>query len=270
MMSPRQLLDQITLTCLKLQLLDRLVGYLAWQRRRGVRRRLEATLEQAGHYPDEVVRGPFSGMRLPPRTMFLDARFEKVFGAYEHELFPWLEELASSPNQFSKVVNVGAADGFFAVGLARLLPQVEVVAFEPNGVKTPVLREMARINGVDGRITLHGFCREPDLQALSCDEPVLVVMDIDGGERDLLDPQAVPWLVRAAILVETHDAFVPGVTALLMKRFAASHSIVEFSMRGPDFGSIAPLRGLRMHEVDALVGSERPGLQSWLWMRPLV
>jgi hypothetical protein len=27
---------------------------------------------------------------------------------------------------------------------------------------------------------------------------------------------------------------------------------------------------LRMFEVDALVGSERPGLQSWLWLKPLV
>ncbi len=270
MMSPRRLLDRITLACLRLPLLDRLVGYLAWQRRRVVRWRLEAALAQKGGYPDEVVRGPFAGMRLPPRSMFFDARFEKVFGAYEHELFPWLEEIAATPKAFAQVVNVGAADGFFTVGLARLLPGVDVLAFEPNEVKTPVLKEMARLNQVEGQISLRGFCRPDDLKALEPEGPVLVVMDVDGGERDLLDPEAVHWLGKAAILVETHDAFVPGVTALLKKRFAKTHAVVEFTMRGPDYGDIEPLRGLRMFEVDALVGSERPGLQSWLWLKPLV
>jgi hypothetical protein len=202
--------------------------------------------------------------------MFFDARFEKVFGAYEHELFPWLEEIAATPKSFAQVVNIGAADGFFTVGLARLLPTVEVVAYEPNPVKTPVLQEMARLNQVEGQISLRGFCRPDDLKALETGGPVLVVMDVDGGERDLLDPEAVPWLGKAAILVETHDAFVPGVTDLLKKRFAGTHAVVEFTMRGPDYGDIEPLRGLRMFEVDALVGSERPGLQSWLWLKPLV
>jgi hypothetical protein len=105
MMSPRRLLDKITLACLKLQLLDRIIGYLAWQRRRGVRRRLESDLAQTGQYPDEVIRGTFSGMRLPPRTLLLNARFEKVFGAYEHEVFKWLEQLAAVPRAFSLIVS---------------------------------------------------------------------------------------------------------------------------------------------------------------------
>ncbi len=269
-MSPRRLLDKITLACLRLPLLDRLVGYLAWQRRRVVRWRLESALAEAGLYPDEVIRGPFAGMRLPPRSMFFDARFEKVFGAYEHELFPWLEEIAATPKAFAQVVNVGAADGFFTVGLARLLPGVDVLAFEPNEVKTPVLKEMARLNQVEGQISLRGFCRPDDLKALGPEGPVLVVMDVDGGERDLLDSEAVPWLGRAAILVETHDAFVPGMMALLKSRFEASHTIVELTMQGPEHGGIKQLQDLRMFEVDALVGSERPGLQSWLWLKPLV
>jgi hypothetical protein len=144
------------------------------------------------------------------------------------------------------------------------------VAFEPNPVKTPVLTEMARRNSVDSRISLRGFCRPDDLKALAPEGTILLVMDVDGGERDLLDPEAVPWLGNAAILVETHDAFVPDVTALLKKRFAETHTIVEFTMRGPDYGGIKQLQDLRMFEVDALVGSERPGLQSWLWMKPLV
>jgi len=96
------------------------------------------------------------------------------------------------------------------------------------------------------------------------------VVDVDGYEKPLLDPHVVPWLVAATLLVETHDCFVPGITELLKKRFLETHDIQEIAMSGPDYATIPALKGLTMHQLDAMVGSERPALQSWLWMRPKV
>jgi hypothetical protein len=82
-----------------------------------------------------------------------------------------------------------------------------------------------------------------------------------------LNPAAYPVWTSCDLLVETHDAFVPGITETLKARFAATHEIEEIPMRGVDFSTLPLLRGLPMAEVEALVGSERPDLQSWLWMR---
>ena len=269
-MSIRGLIDKSVIALLRFGFFDRVVGYLSFQRRRKTRRQVEERLVREGCYPNIGQAGAFAGMQLPGREAFVDARFEKTFGAYEHELFPLVAELGQTSAAFDTLVNVGAADGFYTVGLARLFPEAKILAFEPNARKTPVLLEMARLNGIDGRVHLSGACTPEILAGLAPTGSVLVVVDVDGYEKPLLDPQVVPWLVAASLLVETHDCFVPGITELLKKRFLATHEIQEIQMSGPDYGKIRPLSGLAMHQVDAMVGSERPSLQSWLWMQPKV
>ena len=50
--------------------------------------------------------------------------------------------------------------------------------------------------------------------------PALIVMDIEGAQTEPLEPDAVPGLARADILVETHDAFVATATETLIARFS--------------------------------------------------
>ncbi len=269
MASLRHLLDQILIRLLQHPFADRVAGYIAWQRRRKTRRQIEAQLIADNRYPDSVLTGPFAGMTLPDKSLFLDARFEKTFGAYEHELFPLIQSLAQNPNAFDQLINIGAADGFYTVGLAQLFPQAKVLAYEPNQVKTPVLQETARLNHVADRIELSGLCTPDVLNHLSPTPKTLLIVDVDGYEKPLLDPAQVPWLTSVSFLIETHDCFVPGITELLKQRFQPTHQIEEIPMAGPPYASIPPLKSLTMHQVDSMVGSERPNLQSWLWMTPL-
>lgn len=269
MASLRHLLDQILIRLLQHPFADRVAGYIAWQRRRKTRRQIEARLDAQGLYPDSIVNGPFAGMTLPPKALFLDARFEKTFGAYEYELFPLIQSLGQNPNAFDQLINIGAADGFYTVGLAQLFPQAKVLAYEPNQIKTPVLLETARLNHVADRIELSGLCSPDVLNRLTPTPKTLLIVDVDGYEKPLLDPAQVPWLTSVSLLIETHDCFVPGITELLKQRFQPTHQIEEISMAGPPYASIPPLKSLTMHQVDSMVGSERPNLQSWLWMTPL-
>jgi hypothetical protein len=52
-------------------------------------------------------------------------------------------------------------------------------------------------------------------------------MDVDGPEDELLNPQIIPSLRKAQIIVETHDYICPGVTARIKERFEYSHSITS-------------------------------------------
>lgn len=264
----RRLLDNTVLAALNVRVCDRAASYLSWQRRRRTRRIVESRLRDAGAYPNEVQAGPFRGMKLPSSEFFVDARFEKTFGAYEFELFDVITSLAADPGRFDRIVNLGAADGFYTVGLGMLFPRAIIEAYEPNTNKTPVMRELATLNQVAPRIRHHGACSPDDLRALDPEGSVLVVCDVDGYEKPLLDPAAIPWLNRAALLVETHDCFVPGITQLLKDRFKASHDVKEIAMHGFDYASLPLLASMTMHEVDSLVGSERPNLQSWLVLTP--
>lgn len=266
----RALLDEVIIKLLQVRWLDRFVGYLAYQRRRMTRRRVESRLEENGNYPDEVVRGPFCGMRFPGKSDYIDCRFEKVFGAYEHELFDVLGSLSSTTPAFDEVVVIGAADGFYAVGLALILPDVRIQAFERDAFRSRMLEKVASVNDVRDRIHLHGDCSPDILSRVLRECRSLVVCDVDGYETELMDPERIPELLSATLLIETHDCFVPGVCGLLKERFSDSHLIREIHMSGPDFSDRPELVGLKMHEVEALVGSDRPMLQTWLQMWPKI
>lgn len=268
MQKMRGLLDCVIGTMLKIQLFDRMAGYLEYQRRRKTRRAVEQRLDAQGLYPDEVLRGPFRGMKLPAKSEFFDCRFEKVFGTYEHELFEVLDTFPDRMPRGTDVFVVGAADGFYAVGIALTLPGSKIHAYERETGRREMLEKIARLNCTESRTIVMGECTPESLNETLPTALSLVICDVDGYESDLFDPELVPNLRLATLLVETHDCFVPGVSDCLKKRFSESHSIHEIHMAGPDFRFLPVLVNLKMHEVESLVGSDRPMLQTWLFMIP--
>src|SRR5262245_12377695 len=80
--------------------------------------------------PIRIVRGPFRGaiIVMNPRNSI-----RKILGIYERELNPWLEWVLP---RVSRVVDVGANDGYFTFGCAaafrRLKKTGGIVAFEPQ------------------------------------------------------------------------------------------------------------------------------------------
>src|SRR4051794_34631477 len=76
------------------------------------------TLAFSKEHGRTVIDGPFRGLRFPK---FAIGRGEMVVpqlvGSYERELQPFFEEIAAQ--EIEQVVDVGASDGYYAVGLAR-------------------------------------------------------------------------------------------------------------------------------------------------------
>lgn len=264
----RHLADWITLPALRFSWADRFAGFLAYQRRRATRRKIEGRLYASGMYGDEVTDGPFKGLRYPPLNQWASCRFEKIIGAYEHELHGLVTRLAAT-KQYDLIVNVGAAEGFYTAGLAMLFPKAKLVSFEGDEDRTRFCRNLCRINQVWERIETRGFCTAEDLVALNPAGRVLVWMDIDTGERPVLDPVKVPWLRGADILVELHDCLEPGLTPLIRGRFESTHRIEQFTTTGLEYARYPLLREMLFNEIEALVGDDRRGLQDWFFMEPV-
>jgi hypothetical protein len=172
----------------------------------------------------EVRSGPFAGMRYP---RFAVGRGELVvaqlLGAYELELHDTFEGvIARAPE---RVVDVGASDGYYAVGFARALPGAVVEAFEMNPFPARVCRALAEENGVADRVRLHGLATPESLAALAAPAGTFVLCDAEGAEAELMDPERVPWLRAADLVVELHDFAAPGIEELIRTRFAATHAV---------------------------------------------
>lgn len=260
--------DRISAGLLKLKPFDRLVRFLSYQRKRQMRRNVEARLRADGLYGDTVLEGPFKGMVYPDPERWASCRFEKINGFYESELNECIEEFVKRKPGITDVLNVGAAEGYFAVGFGRLYPEAKIYAFEPAEQKVGVLKDLARINQVEDRLKIEGFCDPAVLSATDVGDSPLLVCDVDGYEEELVDPEKVPWLKNADIILELHDFLVAGISDTIRSRFEQTHDIAVFSVDSVSYSRYPVLKDLAMDEIQAMTDSDRPCIHNWFVMEP--
>lgn len=217
-----------------------------------------------------VKTGPFAGMKYISYSIG-SAYIPKLLGIYERELDKVIDKVCMS--QPSLIVDVGAAEGYYAVGLARRNPNAQVVAFEMEERGRKALEEMTAMNHVQNRVDIRGKCEPPDLESiLNASSNSVVVCDTEGYEEILLDLSAVSSLEKASILVELHDFIVPGITDTLIQRFQVSHHIEQI-WQSPRSKDDFPWKTLGTSllpnsYLDWAVSEWRPVQMSWLWMVP--
>jgi hypothetical protein len=173
--------------------------------------------------PQTILAGPFAGMRY----VDVIGHLPKVLGIYELELRPAVERMvALAPDV---IVNVGTAEGYYAVGLARRLPDTRVIGYDIAALPRHRLAALSRLNDVESRVERRGYCSTEELGRVCAQaKRPAVVIDCEGAEQELLDPAKAPGLTRATVLVELHEMYRPGVTKLIESRFAPTHEILRY------------------------------------------
>ena len=222
---------------------------------------------------DRVRSGPFEGQMIVFRDTLHSTYVPKVLGLYERELHSTVEEICTRAP--STILNIGAGDGYYAIGFSQRLRGANLIAFEAESRARDNLKRNATLNGVANQINVHGSCGPLELrESLNNASRPTIICDVEGYEKELLDPASIPALNDADILVETHDFIVPGVTRLIKDRFSASHEITSIRQRersAADFPWRTLLTTLMSNRYLEIVVSEgRPEMMTWLWMRARV
>jgi hypothetical protein len=230
--------------------------------------------------------GPFTGMLwtvegcarsqpgTTPSSPLHNARIHipKLLGIYERELNPYIEQACAL--NFLLIVDIGAAEGYYAAGMAFRNPQAHVIAFEMQAKERSALEEEARLNAVTDRLEIRGKCEPEDLERVLADTPrPFVICDAEGYEAVLLDPRAVPSLRGAAILVELHEFVEKGISEKIRERFVTTHKITHIWQQErtlADFPfSDFYTRWLPQSYLRWAVSESRPERMSWFWMEPI-
>lgn len=216
-------------------------------------------LERSG---SKVLSGPFKGMDYPVRASE-GSRSARLIGAYEASLAPVIEDIVTKG--YKLVVDVGSAEGYYAVGLARRLRSARVLARDADPKAQALCAALAAANGVADRVEIGGLMGHADFD-ICANQKTLVVCDIEGAEGELLDPVRAPGLRSADILVEAHDCMRPGLSHLIAERFKATHHIRLIGRRIDDSGLPDWMESLS--DLDRLVAlwEWRSGPTPWLWM----
>ena len=167
------------------------------------RRRLSDLL--MSNYNRTVQYGPLKGYKIPEQSHWgALARPSMLLGLYEREVVNALLKYAEKRDVF---VDVGAADGFFAVGLVACGIFKRSYAFEINTNGRQVIKKSSEINGVAHSVSVRGrFDTDFVANAEEFDlSRSVVLIDIEGEEFDLLDSLLIEQLRRAVLVVELHD-----------------------------------------------------------------
>jgi hypothetical protein len=208
--------------------------------------------------------GPFKGMDYVASSAE-GALLPRLLGSYEHELHPHLTAFAQE--DLEVIIDVGCAEGYYAVGLARLMPKVTIHAHDIDPAAQAACRALAQKNGVADRVQVGGEFKPEDFQAFA-GKRALVMVDAEGAELDVLQPDRAPALAALSLIVETHDIYRQGALATLKERFAPTHDIVQVDQQYAAFEP--PPWFQTLPHLDRLLAlwEWRVSPTPWLVMRP--
>ena len=251
--------------------LGRIYGHARFTRELGER---DETLRKlTGEiFPElRVAGGPFRGMQHPSAQSFGSALLPKLLGSYESELHPVLEEMLR--NDYGAIVDIGCAEGYYAVGLGLRFPRADIYAFDTSPHARRLCGEVAKLNGLNGRVHIGGFCDEATLRSISLGSKALIISDCEGYEGVLFTKEMVSALLgKHDVIVETHDFIDIEISLRLRDVFTRTHQIRSIKSTD-DIEKAHTYQYSQLDKYDTktrrlILGERRPAIMEWLVMTP--
>jgi hypothetical protein len=153
----------------------------------------------------QVKYGPFKDLRLGRNPWWgqLDLG-SQCLGWYEKEILDFFDGLV--PLQFDNFIDIGAADGYYAVGILHSKKILSATCFEQSQHGRDVIMENYQQNGSPGKLRIFGTATPEALLNLEGYEfhNALILVDIEGGEFDLFTKSVCNRLKRCTIILEIH------------------------------------------------------------------
>lgn len=215
-----------------------------------------------------VMNGPFKGMRYPEFKSVGSSLAPKILGSYEKELHPVIEQICL--NDYSEIVDIGCAEGYYAVGMAMRAPTAKVYAFDTNSNAILLCRQMAQDNNVAERLVTGSFCDTATLHSIPYTMKALIISDCEGYEKDLFTEESAHILARHDLLIEVHDFIDIEISSTIRRLFSETHVIrsiysVDDIAKAHTY-DYEELAGYSLERKRRLLAEYRPSIMEWLYL----
>jgi hypothetical protein len=218
----------------------------------------EGLIDTAKRYIDRngstVKYGPFAGTVYPLEAALSRHSIPKLLGTYEQELHGILHVIEQ--RKYDLVIDIGSAEGYYAVGLARML-RTKVLAYDPEPTERSHCERSSRLNGVSSLVEMRGLFQQADIQNYR-DLRVLCVCDCEGFESQLFDSTSIQDVAKWDLLIELH-----GDTAEHLPRLRWPHeaSLISSTHRNETYPELDGLG-----DQSRLLSEWRSASgQTWIW-----
>ena len=219
----------------------------------------------------KVTYGAFKGLRLNRHTWWGGADLgAQCLGIYEKHILDFI----SSAGPFSTFLDIGAADGFYAVGMLYSRYAAKTICFETSKKGRDAIKKNWIANNSVGELEIHGEADGLSIEKVAnqLTFPAFVLLDIEGGEFELLSPRVISLLRHCDVIIEVHSWVTdfPAKYQRLLTDLYVHFEVEVLAHAVRDVDSI-PLLATYPDDNRLLVASEgRPYLMRFLRLVPRI
>ena len=172
---------------------------------------------------------------------------------------------------YSDIVDIGCAEGYYAVCLSMVIPNSNICAYDVSNVARKQCREMFTLNSIDkSRYSIGEFCDSDRLTSLKLGEKVLIVSDCEGYEKTLFNFKVKDKLSCHDLLIEAHDCIDIEISTYLGQLFESTHNItiVEIvdEIQKAKRDAFSEISHLNLDEKRIVLGERRSSIMEWLFL----
>ena len=215
--------------------------------------------------------GPFKGMKLNEKVWWsANDRITQTLGIYEEHVLEKLIDLETKGA--ARFIDIGAADGYFCVGLAYANVYENIIAFEVQEKGRSFIRENALANGCADKINIQGEANKASLSNILSDQiKTSLLIDIEGAEYQFLDEDMLELLSDHHVICELHPWVVEDGYQLEKALLSRASKFFDVQLIEREFyapNRFEELRELSDEERLIAVGESRGKNMQWLVLSP--
>ena len=193
----------------------------------------------------------------------------KIYGLYENKIQRLLAEIKKPI-----LIDIGAADGFFAIGCLHSKISKYCYAFEQSSFGRTALSKTAKMNKVSDKISIMGKVTKENFlsflpQSINFSNTVLLC-DIEGQEYNFFTDEILKKLKNSHIIIEIHNNNNNDVDEInLMKRIKKLFNITVIFGSDNDYSNLPEIHGLKDIDRNLISCEGRSYIGQWWYLKPL-
>ena len=232
------------------------------------RRELSKKISRIFDY--KVQQGPFKNMLLSEKQYWgIGDHGVKILGLYEKEIQDLIVEIQEK-EKYTTFVDIGGADGFYAIGSLINNLFKECIVFEASKKGRESIFNNAKLNNVETMISIKGIATNGAMLDLSSKiNESLILCDIEGGEFELFSNELLEKLYPSNIIIEIHKRNIKDELGL-EKRASKMFTINKVIQTPKSLNTFNELKNFNDNNRSLLLSEGRSYVQEWWHLSPKI
>ena len=231
------------------------------------KKRIDLSNKVSKIFNNTVQEGPFKGMIISEDQFWGPGdKASKILGLYEKEIQDLINQIQEK-NNFPTFIDIGGADGFFAVGSVKnnLFKNCEVFEISKRG--RLAIEKSAIKNNVNDQISIKGEANEKILSSIENINNSVILCDIEGSEYDLFSENLIKNMHPSNVIIEIHKN--PDISLNEFEdKFKNLFSINKITQEPRSLKGFGELKNFNDNNRALLASEGRSCIQEWWHLSP--